>query len=108
MTDKITIIKDALEDKKAKDIRILDISEISSVADYFVIAHGTNVNQVQALADNVEEKMLAAGVHCKAVEGYAAGEWILMDYSDIIIHIFHEEKRSFYDLERLWKDAKEV
>lgn len=108
MTETLTIIKNALEDKKAQQIKILDISEVSSLADYFVIAHGTNIHQVQALVDNVEEKLAAAGYHAKSVEGYNGGEWILMDYSDFIIHIFDQEKRHFYDLERLWKDAKEV
>lgn len=108
MNEIIEIIKNAIEDKKGQQVKILDISEISSLADYFVIAHGSNINQVQAIADNVEEKLALAGMHPKAIEGYVAGEWILMDYQDFIIHIFHQEKRSFYDLERLWKDAKEV
>ena len=106
--EKLEIIKNALEDKKASDIKILDISEVSSVADYFVIAHGNNINLVQALADNVEEHMAKAGFEPRSKEGYAAGEWIIIDYTDIIVHIFHQEKRSFYDLERLWRDAKEV
>ena len=102
-----TIYK-ALDDKKAEDIQILDIREVSPMADYFVIANGTNVNQVHALADNVSEELAKLKVLTKQTEGYTAGNWILMDYGDIIIHIFDKESRSYYDLERIWKDGKIV
>ena len=101
----VKLIIDALEDKKAENIQIIDISEVSSVADYFIITNGTNKSQVQALADNVEEELLKIGVHCRQVEGYPSGNWILMDYDDFIVHIFNQEDRLFYDLERIWKDA---
>lgn len=102
------IVIDALEDKKAEDITILDISEISVLADYFVIADGNNRNQVQAMADNVEEALGRAGYEPKQIEGYQTANWILMDYKDIIVHVFSKEDRGFYDLERIWRDGKPV
>lgn len=96
---------EALEDKKAKDIRILDISTISVLADYFLIASGSNKNQVQAMVDNVEEELHKAGFSPKQIEGYQTANWILLDYGDIIIHVFDEENRLFYDLERIWRDG---
>lgn len=97
---------EALEDKKGEDIRIIDISEVSILADYFIIASGNNRNQVQALCDNVEEKLAKMGVVQKQIEGYDNGNWILVDYRDIVIHIFDKENRLFYDLERIWRDGK--
>ena len=97
------IVVNALEEKKAKDLKLLDISDVSVLADYFVIASGSNHNQVQAMADEVEEKLGKAGFTPKQVEGYQTANWILMDYQDIIIHIFDEENRLFYDLERIWQ-----
>ena len=96
----------AMEDKKARDIRIIDISEISVLADYFLIASGSNKNQVQAMVDNVQEELHKAGFVPKQVEGYNSANWILLDYGDIIIHVFDEENRLFYDLERIWRDGK--
>ena len=96
----------AMEDKKARDIRIIDISEISVLADYFLIASGSNKNQVQAMVDNVQEELHKAGFVPKQVEGYNSAIWILLDYGDIIIHVFDEENRLFYDLERIWRDGK--
>ena len=98
----------ALEEKKAEDIKVLDISEVSVLADYFIIANGTNKNQVQALVDNVQEQLHKAGYESKQVEGYQTGNWILLDYGDVIIHIFSKEDRLFYDLERIWRDGKEI
>lgn len=98
----------ALEEKKAADIRVIDISDVSVLADYFIIASGNNRNQVQAMADNAEEALFKAGFEPKQVEGYQTANWILMDYQDIIIHIFDEENRLFYDLERIWRDGNEV
>ena len=92
------IVVNALEEKKAKDLKLLDISDVSVLADYFVIASGSNHNQVQAMADEVEEMLGKAGFTPKQVEGYQTANWILMDYQDIIIHIFDEENRLFYDL----------
>lgn len=98
----------ALEDKKAEDIRVIDISEVSVVADYFIIADGSNRSQIQALADNVEETLGRAGYPMKQVEGYTTANWILMDFNDIIIHIFDKENRLFYNLERIWRDGKDI
>ena len=98
----------ALEDKKAEDIKIIDISEVSVVADYFIIANGTNRNQIQTLSDHVEETLGRAGVELKQVEGYDNANWVLLDFRDVIIHIFDKENRLFYDLERIWRDGKMI
>lgn len=98
----------ALEDKKANDVRVIDIAGVSVIADYFVIASGSNTNQVQAMADSVREALGRAGHEPRQVEGYGSANWILMDYNDIIVHIFSDESRTFYDLERIWRDGKEV
>ena len=103
---KITIA--ALDDKKAKDIKVIDISNVSVMADYFIIASGTNRNQVQAMADCVEEKLHEQGIHPRQVEGYQAANWILMDFNDIIVHVFNEEDRLFYNLEKIWMDGKVI
>lgn len=102
------IVIAALEDKKAEDISVIDISEVSVLADYFIIANGNSKNQVQALIDGVEEKLGRAGCHPKNVEGYQTGNWILMDYGDVIVHVFDRQNRLFYDLERIWRDGKKV
>ena len=104
----VKIAYDALDDKLAEDIKIIDIRSISVLADYFIIADGNNKNQVQAMVDNVQEKLFKAGCEMKQMEGYREGNWILLDFGDIIIHIFDKENRLFYDLERIWKDGKEV
>ena len=98
----------ALEEKKAEDIKVIDISDISTIADYFIIASGKNHNQIQALCDSVEEMLGRVGVTMKQTEGYKSANWILMDYGDIIVHIFDTENRLFYDLERIWRDGKEI
>lgn len=99
---------EALEDKKAEDIRVIDISEVSVIADYFLIAGGSNRNQIQTLCDNVEEKLGRAGYLCRQKEGYDTANWILMDFGDVIVHIFDKENRLLYDLERIWRDGKMV
>lgn len=99
---------DALDDKKALEIKIINIENVSTLADYFIIASGTNHNQVQAMADNVDETLGRAGYEPKQIEGYQNANWILMDYRDIVIHIFDEENRLFYDLERIWRDGTVV
>lgn len=102
------IAVDALEDKKAADVRVLNIEQISTLADYFIIASGNNRNQVQAMADNAEEMLGKAGYQAKQIEGYQNANWILLDYGDVVIHLFDEENRLFYDLERIWRDGQEV
>lgn len=104
----IKTVIDALEDKKAENIKIINIGNISSVADYFIITNGNNKIQVQALADNVAEKLAHEGIHAKQMEGYNSANWILMDYTDFVIHIFDKESRPFYDLERIWRDGTAV
>ena len=98
----------ALEDKKAEDIRVIDISEVSVLANYFLIASGKNRSQLQAMADEVEEKLGRAGYPMKQSEGYDNANWILLDFGDIIVHLFDQENRLFYDLERIWRDGKMI
>lgn len=98
----------ALNDKKGEDIKIIDISGISVMADYFLIADGNSDSQIRALVDNVEEEMHKAGYSVKQCEGYGSGSWVLMDFGDIIVHIFDKENRLFYDLERIWRDGKMI
>lgn len=98
----------ALEDKKAEEIKTIDISEVSVIADYFIIANGTNRSQIQALSDHVEETLGKAGVPLRQIEGYQNANWVLLDFHDVIIHIFDKENRLFYDLERIWRDGKPV
>ncbi len=98
----------ALEDKKAEEIKTIDISEVSVIADYFISANGTNRSQIQALSDHVEETLGKAGVPLRQIEGYQNANWVLLDFHDVIIHIFDKENRLFYDLERIWRDGKPV
>ena len=97
-----------MQDRKAEDVTVIDISEISPIADYFIIANGTNESQVRALVDNVEETLGKAGYEVKQREGYGLGSWVLLDFGDIIVHVFDRENRVFYDLERIWRDGKQV
>lgn len=98
----------ALEEKKGEDIKIVDISTVSILADYFLIANGVNENQVRAMSDSVEEELARAGHPLKQREGYGTGKWILLDFGDIIVHVFDKENRLFYDLERIWRDGKTI
>ncbi len=98
----------ALDDKKAEEIRIIDISEVSVIADYFIIAGGNNPNQIRAMCDNVQEVLERNGHFCKQTEGYETANWVLMDFGDVIIHIFDKENRLLYDLERIWRDGKSM
>lgn len=101
-------IVDALADKKAEDIQLIDISGVSTIADYFVITNGANTSQIQALSDYVAEKLAADGIQPRSVEGYNTANWILMDYNDFLVHIFDKESRGYYDLERMWRDGKVI
>lgn len=98
----------AASDKKALDLVVLDLREIATFTDYFVIASGTNERQVQAISDEVFEKLKKAGSPAARVEGYKTAEWILLDYGDFIVHVFDDKARKFYDLERLWRESKRV
>ncbi len=106
--ERVTRVAQALYDKKASGIEVLDISEVTSIGNYFVICTCTSSTQVKACADEVEEKMDEIGIRPSHLEGYSGGNWILMDYGDIIVHIMNEETHEFYSLERLWSDAKEI
>lgn len=99
---------DALRDKKAEDVTVIDITEISTVADYFIIANGDNQNQLLAMQDAVDEALYKEGLKIKQVEGNNRSSWILMDYQDVIVHLFSKEDRIFYDLERIWRDGKVI
>lgn len=98
----------ALDEKKGEDIRIIDIAGISVLADYFIIANGSSESQVQAMVDNVEEEMHKVGYSLKQREGYGSGNWVLLDFGDVIVHVFDKENRLFYDLERIWRDGKNI
>lgn len=102
------IAYDALDEKLGQDIEVLRIDEISTIADYLVIASGNNSSQITAMIDLVEEKLAQAGYTRKRIEGNKNSTWILMDYGDVIIHIFSKEDRLFYDLERIWRDGERV
>jgi ribosome-associated protein len=99
---------EAAESKQAKDTKVLDLREITSFADFFVIASGANARQIQAIADEIEIQLKKLGEYPHSVEGYQNAEWVLLDYGDYLIHIFTAKARQYYDLERLWRDAKSV
>lgn len=98
----------AAESKKAINVRVLDLRDVTSFTDYFVVCTGSNSRHVQAIADEVQKQLHESGQRQTAIEGYQNAEWILADYGDFIVHVFSEEARKYYDLERLWRDAKEV
>ena len=106
MIDVLKIAVNAADDKKAHDIVALDITEIASFANYFLLCTGDSSRQMQAIADEVEERLKASGIKPSHVEGYQNAEWILMDYLDLVVHIFSKKARVYYDLERLWRDGK--
>lgn len=98
----------SLDKHKAENIRVIGITELTSIADYFVIAEGTSSTMVKSLSDYVEEELKADGTEPSRVEGYASSSWVLMDYGSVVVHIFQSETRTFYDLERLWKDGVQL
>lgn len=109
LDERVRLALHAAGEKKAHDLVVLDLREVASFTDYFVIASGTNVRQVQAVADAVQEQLRKQlGVKPARVEGYSSAEWVLLDYGDFIFHVFEEKSRRFYDLERLWRDAARV
>jgi ribosome-associated protein len=109
LDERVRLALHAAGEKKAHDLVVLDLREVASFTDYFVIASGTNVRQVQAVADEVQEQLRKQlGVKPARVEGYNTAEWVLLDYGDFIFHVFEEKSRRFYDLERLWRDAARV
>ena len=109
LDERVRLALHAAGEKKAHDLVVLDLREVASFTDYFVIASGTNVRQVQAVADEVQEQLRKhLRVKPARVEGYNSAEWVLLDYGDFIFHVFEEKSRRFYDLERLWRDAARV
>lgn len=106
--ERAKFIVKALDSKKGEEIKILHIGDLTTIGDYFVVVTGNSTSQVRALADEVDEKMSKEGLEPKRIDGYQSCQWILMDYYDVIVHIFLKETREFYALERLWADAPEV
>lgn len=98
----------AVEDRKGRDLRVLQLSEISSLADYFLVCSGNSERQVQAIADAVVEALRAKKLRPHHIEGYQPGRWVLLDYGDFVVHVFDESTRAFYALEKLWADAPDV
>lgn len=99
---------DAAESKKAQDVKILDLREVTSFTDYFVICSSASARQAKAIADEIGKALKKIGELPVSAEGYDSGEWILLDYGDFIVHIFSEATRAYYDLERLWRHARSV
>jgi ribosome-associated protein len=108
MKEALRLALTAFEDKKAFDIVLLDISKVASFASYFLMCSGDSSRQIQAIADEVEIKLKENGIRPNHVEGYRHAEWVLMDYVDIVVHIFSKSARAYYDLERLWRDGKRL
>lgn len=104
----VKLAYEALDEKKGEDIQIIEIKDISIIADYFIIANGTNSSQVDALVDSVSDKLGRNGFEPKRIEGVRSASWILMDYGDVVVHVFSKEDRLFYNLERIWRDGKSV
>jgi ribosome-associated protein len=99
---------EAAEDKKAKAVKILEVKDLTSIADYFVICSGNSETQVNAIANGIEEDLKEKDIVPQKIAGSQESQWILLDYADIIIHVFHKDKRKYYEIERLWADAKEI
>ena len=108
LDERILLALNAAEEKKALNSVVLDLRDIASFTDYFVISSGANERQVQAISDEIVETLKKAGSPVARVEGYKTAEWILLDYGDFVVHVFDEKARRFYDLERLWRESKRV
>jgi ribosome-associated protein len=106
--EKAALTSRVAADKKATHVVVLDMREASSITDYFLICSGGSLRQVQAIADAIGEELSQAGSTSLGTEGYREGQWILMDYGDLIVHVFSQETREFYDLERLWANAPKI
>lgn len=105
--ERARVVAQAAEDKKARDIEVLEVGGLTVIADYFVICSGTSTLQVRAIADNIREKMGEAGQELLHIEGYEKGRWVLLDYGDVVAHVFLDEDREYYNIERLWRYAPE-
>lgn len=106
--EKIRIAAEACDDKRAEDIIVLNMKEVSLMTDYFLICHGSNERQVQAIARSIKETLEEKDIHINRMEGFEQARWILVDLGDIVCHVFHKDERSYYNLERLWGDASQV
>jgi len=106
--DKALAVAEAALEKKAYDLTVLEVEHLNSIADYFVIATGRSDVQVQSIARGIEERMLRVGQHALAVEGLPHAHWVVLDYDDVVIHVFYEPAREFYRLESVWSDGHEV
>ena len=104
--EKVRLIVEAIEEKLGENIRIINIEGISMIADYFIIASANNSNHLDAVSEEIQKKLEQSGIVPKHIEGTKNASWILLDYQDIVIHIFDKETRIFYDLERIWRDGK--
>lgn len=99
-------IKNIIDSKKGEEITLIEIGAISSIADYFVIASGNNENQVMAIVDAIEDELIKIHIKPRSIEGQRQGKWVILDYGNIVVHIFHKDTRYFYNLERVWNDGK--
>ena len=108
MKDVLRIALKAVDDKKAVDIVVLDISSVATFANYFLLCSGDSSRQIHAIVDEVEEKLKSIGLRPTHIEGYRHAEWVLMDYIDLVVHVFSKGARAYYDLERLWRDGKKL
>jgi len=106
--EKARLAVKAAQDKKAKDVLVLELKDLSIVSDYFVICSGESTTHVRSIVDNIEEKLGLKKIKPSGIEGYKLSQWVLMDYSDVIVHVFEEETRAFYELEKLWLDAPRI
>ncbi|MEG0770980.1 MAG: ribosome silencing factor [Clostridia bacterium] len=107
LNDTLTKIVQALDEKKAQDIRVIKVERLTTLTEYFVICNGTNSTQIKTLADNVEVK-IKDDIDILHREGYNSGNWVLLDYGCIIVHVFHKDVREVYDLEKLWSDGEQI
>lgn len=103
--DRVRVATAAALDRKAQDLRVLELTEVSDFTDYFVICNGANARQVSSIAEAVERRLRTAGARPLHLEGAGRGQWVLLDYGDVVVHVFHAERRELYRLERLWSDA---
>ena len=106
--EQMKAIYNALAEKQGQEITVIDIHDVSTLADYFVITHGKNTPHVDTLVDAVQEAMGKLDVPCRSLEGLHGGSWVLLDYSDVVVNVFSREERTWYDLERIWRDGKVI
>jgi ribosome-associated protein len=108
MTKSLLIALQAIDDKKGVDLVVLDVSKVASFANFFVLCTGESSRQVQAIADEVEFRLKKQNLRANHIEGYRNAEWVLLDYIDVVVHVFSKKARAYYDLERLWRDGKRL